>query len=386
MAEKNTESETTFLYISSTPQSVCSGGGSGISNQCFAALQKHVPIRYCHVPLPPARKSEALRSKLMKLLRLPRTYFAYSDTRLTQIAAAVERTCRQFSAQKIFFAGFTQWIKTSISKPYVAYNDICFATYVEIYNRGDNFSSRDLSRIFELEKNFLVNAECVFFRSAWGMEAAKKAYGIAGENFCAVGRGGVAEIPEDDIYSGKKQLLFISREFIPKGGDIACRIFERLKKRHHDVELAIVGAPPPKQYLDLPGIKYYGFINKSVPEEKARFAELLGQAMFLLHPTEKDTNPLVLSEAGYFGCPSVSVRAFAIPELVHDGEDGILLDSRSDIDTAVAKIENYLSDRDAYMKLRLNARRNHTTRSNWDTIAKKMLDKSFIDKRKDANH
>src|SRR5208282_1450425 len=47
----------------------------------------------------------------------------------------------------------------------------------------------------------------------------------------------------------------------------------------------------------------------------------------IVHPTVKDISPLVIVEAAYFGCPSISTRAYAIPELIDDRRTGYLLDN-----------------------------------------------------------
>ena len=49
-----------------------------------------------------------------------------------------------------------------------------------------------------------------------------------------------------------------------------------------------------------------------------------------MHPTRSDIAPLLLVEAAMFGCPAIASRAFAIPELVADGESGLLLDAPGD--------------------------------------------------------
>ena len=362
-----------LLFISSTPYSEYSGGGSGISHHCFRALQSLVPAEYCFVPLPPPVAAEALFSKTAKLLHLPRRYFAYSEKRLARIAETAEEKIGRSSAELLFFAGFTPWCGISPDRPYAAYNDIPFATYVEIYNRKKEFSPHDLRRIMDREREFLDKAQCVFFRSRWGLEEARKAYRLSGGNFIAVGRGGAALAPDADVYAGRHLLLFIAREFLPKGGDLCCKIFVELRKRIPDLELAIVGDAPPRELLEIPGITYHGFFDKAIPAEQRQLNQLLAEAMFLVHPTSKDTNPLVISEAGYFGCPTVSVRAFAIPELIDDGRDGLLLDTPVDCGAAAARMEFYFHNGDAYHELRRNARRRHLSQCSWPRVAECMI-------------
>jgi glycosyltransferase involved in cell wall biosynthesis len=45
---------------------------------------------------------------------------------------------------------------------------------------------------------------------------------------------------------------------------------------------------------------------------------------------------MVIIEAGFYGCPAIASRAFAIPELLEHGRTGLLLDKPSSVD-AVAE-------------------------------------------------
>lgn len=45
-----------------------------------------------------------------------------------------------------------------------------------------------------------------------------------------------------------------------------------------------------------------------------------------------------------FGCPAIASRAFAIPELVADGESGLLLDSPADPAAVAAAMARMLAD------------------------------------------
>lgn len=83
-------------------------------------------------------------------------------------------------------------------------------------------------------------------------------------------------------------------------------------------------------------------------------------AFLLVHPTREDTNPLVLIEAAYFGCPSISVRDFAIPELVLDNQTGFLIDRPCSGSDIAKKIEEAILSSN-YRAMR-NEARNYSTR------------------------
>jgi glycosyltransferase involved in cell wall biosynthesis len=69
-----------------------------------------------------------------------------------------------------------------------------------------------------------------------------------------------------------------------------------------------------------------------------------------------DIAPLSLVEAGYFGCPSISSRISAIPEIVEDGKTGVLLDAPLSIDSVATAMEQFLDNDKEYRLIRRAAR------------------------------
>lgn len=92
-----------------------------------------------------------------------------------------------------------------------------------------------------------------------------------------------------------------------------------------------------------------------------------------MHPTREDTNPLVLIEAAYFGCPSVTVNDFAIPELVVDGETGVLLPRPVTPELLASSIERLLATETQYLAMRRKARQRSMKRFQWDSIGNETI-------------
>jgi glycosyltransferase involved in cell wall biosynthesis len=73
-----------------------------------------------------------------------------------------------------------------------------------------------------------------------------------------------------------------------------------------------------------------------------------------VHPTKSDVAPLLIVEAGYFGCPVISFRRFAIPELVDHERTGLLLDDPSQ-PALVSAMCRMLEDGNGYKQMRAAA-------------------------------
>ena len=120
----------------------------------------------------------------------------------------------------------------------------------------------------------------------------------------------------------------MSTNFEAKGGPIVLAAFQELRQSHPDASLVIVGDRPN---LDLtPGVRCTGFLRKEVPREYQQFREIIAAARAVVSATTSDICPLLFVEAAYFGCPVISTRRFAIPEIVDHGRTGFLLDCSQD--------------------------------------------------------
>lgn len=167
-------------------------------------------------------------------------------------------------------------------------------------------------------------------------------------------------------------MLTIAKRFGQKGGDLVLEAYRRLKPAFPGLTWHIVGGAPEGDLRGLEGIVHEGVLDPGKVDELERLRGLLAGAFLLVHPTREDTNPLVLTEAAYFGCPAVSVRRFAIPELVEDGVGGILLDPPVEAGRLAEAVAELLRDRERYLRMREAARaaalRSHT----WEKVVEVM--------------
>lgn len=219
----------------------------------------------------------------------------------------------------------------------------------------------------------MKNAAGVFFESEWGLRKARDAYQLEGKNFICVGRGGNIPVPENDVYDNSNlRLVSIARNFRQKGGDIIFDAYLELRKSYPELQWHIVGEKPDRPWERYEGIHYYGFLDKSNLNQLKEMQSVLEQAFVLVHPTREDTNPLVISEAGYFGCPTISVKNFAIPELVKNGENGILLDYPADAKALVNAVKSLIENPASYIKMRRHAREIALRTASWDAVGDKI--------------
>jgi glycosyltransferase involved in cell wall biosynthesis len=336
-------------YVSNLPQNLRTGGFSGINVAAFTAVEKVEPVRYVGPVNPPPVHWQKALSKLMRVAGLPGAYSFFSARRLATIAAEVHSRCSA-EARLDFFHGFTPWIAVQTPRPYVAYSDCTFRDYMDVYHRRQQF--HDLERIERAEAAWLKNARQVLFTNGWAAERAARDYGLS--RVAVVGMYCDIELPAGDEYRGSRQFAFVATNFAAKGGPVVLSAFREVRRRHPDVTLVVIGERPAGVADEL-GVVFAGFLRKENAQENARLREILGQSRALVHPTKGDIAPLIIVEAGYFGCPVISSRKFAIPELIDHPRSGLLLEDPSQpaqlVDAMLAVLEND----DAYSRMRLAA-------------------------------
>jgi glycosyltransferase involved in cell wall biosynthesis len=273
------------------------------------------------------------------------------------------------NADAIFFRSATPWCHYRPKVPYFVYLDAVFHTFFHNTFRPADFIRTDLERIWREDADFLEGAAAVFFESRWGMDKAISAYGLKGNHYHAVGRGGVIEAPGEDVWDGTSlKWVTLAMKFHQKGGDLVLEAYRMLKPRFPGLSWHIIGGPPEGDWQSLDGIHYEGVIRPDEEEGQQRMTSLLSQAFLLVHPTREDTSPLVVTEAAYFGCPSISVNGFALPELVLDGKTGLLLEPPVTAENLAAAIESLLKDRERYLEMRRQAREYAMAHFQWDRI------------------
>ena len=197
-------------------------------------------------------------------------------------------------------------------------------------------------------------ASRIAFTNAWAADRASREYGLDPKRVDVVGIYGEVDLPDQDRYSGAAQFAFVSTNFRAKGGPVVLAAFQQLRETHPEASLVIVG-DCPLHARTLPAVTVLGFLRKEDPEESAKYREVLTGTRALVHPTNSDIAPLVIVEAGYFGCPTIASRKCAIPELVDDERSGILLDSPIDASQLADAMKSILASNSGYISMRNKA-------------------------------
>jgi glycosyltransferase involved in cell wall biosynthesis len=167
-------------------------------------------------------------------------------------------------------------------------------------------------------------------------------------------------------------VLFVGKQFERKGGPLLLEAFRRVRTRFPDARLVIVGptTPPASE----PGVEWRGNLDKNKPEEWARMAAAYHEADVFCLPSLFEPFGIVILEAMFFGLPCVGTAAWAIPEMIVDGETGYTV-PRDDVGALADRLSELLADPPRAHRMGLAGRRRAEERFSWEAVAARMGDR-----------
>ena len=268
------------------------------------------------------------------------------------------------------------FLKTDIPVIYVS--DATLPLITDYYNRYAHFSSPTRRRAVALERAALRRVDLGVFPTRWAADSARDDLGLPQERILVAPFGpNISDPPaRDDVLrpreAGPTRLLFCAVEWERKGGPVVLDMMERLRGAGRDVELTIVGVVPPGDGVPA-GVTVVPYLDKRDPDEARRFREIFAQADLFVMPTQAECFGMVFCEAAAYATPSLATRTGGVPEVVRDGETGILLPPGADGAAYAAEVAALIDDPDRLQKLRLAVRKDYDDRLNWAAWARDVV-------------
>lgn len=144
--------------------------------------------------------------------------------------------------------------------------------------------------------------------------------------------------------------LFVGGNFERKNGDLVLSAFRKLRSTNPRCRLIMVGRPRNERQILDPGVEHHLFLPR---EELLR--AVFPRADVLVLPSKAEGFGLVLLEAMSFGLPVVAVRSWAMPEIVREGINGLLVEPDSESELFLA-MQRCVEDPDLVDRMGLGAR------------------------------
>lgn len=165
-------------------------------------------------------------------------------------------------------------------------------------------------------------------------------------------------------------LLFIGRDWIGKGGDVALSVTKILRKQGIEAVLNVVGLRLNK----MPSyVRSYGLLRKDVPAEWELMHRLFIKCDVLLLPSHSEGFGIAPREAAAYGMPTIAYRIGGLSTSMSEGQSGYLLDPLAGPEVFATKIREWLLRPDDYATLCLSARQVYQENYDWSVSIDQLL-------------
>lgn len=250
-------------------------------------------------------------------------------------------------------------------------NEIPYAHYLDytraLARRNDATEVPDAfagsaGRWVELERRAYEGAARLFTTSDLVRRSLIADYGIGPEKIGVVGAGANFESAPHTAY-GTGRVLFNASDFARKGGELVLAAWPLIRRAYPRATLVTVGRRLPRT---LEGLDDRGRVTH------AELAQLLSETDLVLAPALSDPFPGFVIEAMAAGVPAVVADRDAMPEIVTDGIDGVVLNELTPAHLAAVTID-VLRNRDRIERLAAAAVDTVRERLNWQRVSGRMV-------------
>jgi len=204
--------------------------------------------------------------------------------------------------------------------PYTVFTDNTYSLTKRHFPAWAPLPARQSRRWAELEAVTCRDAQYVFVPSDLVRDTMIDDYGCEPERVVRVGFGTAIFEPDLPPRSWDTQVaLFVGVQFARKGGPTLLEAWAEVIRELPDAELWVVG-PKSGPGFELPqGVRWLGYVSG-----REALADLYRRASVFVLPSIFDPYPNVLREAMGHGLPCVGSDSGGIPEIIVEGETGLL--------------------------------------------------------------
>jgi starch synthase len=261
-------------------------------------------------------------------------------------------------------------------QPCYSYHDGTLTDYLRSPFASKNLSRRRIDQAMAYEYEVYSSMTRVLTMSEFHRQSIIQDFHIPQERVVNVGFG--ANLDELPPYvPGKeyrtREVLFIGTDFERKGGPNLLKAFQRVTERYPDAKLHIVGP----RALEIPrafsrGVILHGFLNKTVPEQKAHIDELYRRCALFVLPSLREGVGVSCVESMLHRLPCLVSNGWGLTDAVIPGETGDLVEP-GNVDELAQKLLRYLGDAAALQEMGEKAYRTALNVFSWPLVVDRIL-------------
>jgi glycosyltransferase involved in cell wall biosynthesis len=261
--------------------------------------------------------------------------------------------------------------------PIVYFSDATARLINTTYERFARKSSRYHRESDRIERDALSRVAAAAFPTRMAMASAIRDHGLPADRAHLVPLGahvtpepGTALDPEPPSPQNL-ELLVVAIDPVRKRVDFCVEIAEQLAARGHRTTLHQIGMPTRRSARS-PLVHQHGFLDLGNPDDRRLQLELFRRSHLLLLPSTGEMFGIAPCEAAHFGRPSVVSDAGGLPEVVLDGETGIVMPLAASASGYADAIAALCADPQRYRRMSARALERAQTVLNWHSWALRM--------------
>ena len=273
---------------------------------------------------------------------------------------------------------------------------VCSDSNIRVAQQGASSGYSDATPLTPAELEGIGRREARVYRGAAALfplsERLRRSFiedfGIPPDRIKAIYAGpnfDVARVPAPSPRHGQQPptVLFVGRQYHRKGGDVLLESFRRLRKWLPDARLLIAGLPP--RYVDALGVTCLGDLDKGTDTGWQALLDAYTSANVFALPTRFEPFGIACVEAMHFGLPCIGPEAWAVPEIIADGETGFTVPV-DDVERLTERLLELLTQPDLARRMGEAGRRRAHELFTWPRVVSRMLDiiAPVVEVRRDA--
>lgn len=248
--------------------------------------------------------------------------------------------------------------------PHFTIIDITVASARQSYRNLFNSSEQALNILDNFQQRVYIKSNGVFSMGGYVRDSVVTDYQVAPYRAFSIGAGPNIKLGPRSEVAKSRHILFVGTDWRRKGGPELVEAFRRIRDKHPDAVLDIVGCSPDIQEQ---GVNIIGRVPR---DEIHRY---MSQARMFVLPTIHEAFGIVLVEALHFGLPIVSTTVGAVPEMVMHDVNGYLVQP-GDIEALAHALDGLLAD-DALAEKFAEASYQHAANFSWEAAAETLVEK-----------
>ena len=209
----------------------------------------------------------------------------------------------------------------------------------------------------------------VFTMSEWFRMDLIENSGIPAHKVHNVGGGSNIDVSKiDPSRKNGKRFLFVGKAWERKNGELVVAAFKKVMQDHPQLRAELYIAGPQTKPASIDGCENIIYLGQLKYDQLVEYYNLCD---YFVMPSKFEAYGLVFVEALCFGLPCIGRDAFAMPEFIQHGQNGLLI-QKEDVQELATAMETMLRDGGKMAAFTRENKDRYVQQYAWDSVAERI--------------